>query len=112
MSDESGSHSAVLVAIQSLGAAMLARIDAMDAKIQAISPLVAEHGIHREAQAEAVRDHENRLRMIESTRMAAADVAKLEDRVRELEKWRWLVLGAAVAGGGGAAALARAVLGH
>lgn len=52
-------------------------------------------------------DHEARLRALEarpdnSRELAehAADLAQVTNRVATLEKWRWLITGAAAAGGG------------
>lgn len=48
-----------------------------------------------------IDDHETRLRQLEQREDGSADVADLELRMRDLERWRWSV-GTLLAGGGGA----------
>ena len=119
MNDETGSHSAVLSAIQALGARVADELAAVRSQLATIAPLVAEHAIHREAQAEAVKDHEARIRVVEAMTAKAptADVAdRLDIRLRRLEDWRWLVvgiaIGASVLGGGTGAIIVKAMAGH
>ena len=117
--DETGSHSAVLAAIHALGARVADELGAVRSQLATIAPLVAEHSIHREAQADAVKDHETRIRAVEvviAKAPTADGVGLLDTRVRRLEDWRWLVVGVAIGaslvGGGTGALIVKAMASH
>lgn len=56
-------------------------------------------------------DHEGRLRAIEEIVLPADKLADRDRRIRSLEQFKWLLAGAALAGGGSAGAVAAKFLG-
>ena len=60
------------------------------------------------------RDHEARLRQLEAHDVASlkATITELTSAVEGLQRWRWLITGAAAAAGGGIGAITTALANH
>lgn len=61
--------------------------------IESVSNLSKITANHDQLLTKLVDDHEQRIRLLEKCALASEQVAKLEIRVRELENWRWYILG-------------------
>ena len=69
--------------------------------IRSLSSITANHDI---LLTKLIDDHEQRIRLLEKCALAASQLEKLhtlqseqEKRIRELENWRWYIIGIATA---------------
>lgn len=69
-----------------------------------------QHDTHRETQGRQIDDHEARIRGLEGSALRGEDAASIKARVTDLEKFKWLLVGAALLGGGAAGSIAHAFL--
>lgn len=61
--------------------------------IRSLSAITANHDI---LLTKLIDDHEQRIRLLEKCAQAQNIIPDLEKRIRELENWRWYVIGIAV----------------
>ena len=61
--------------------------------IKSLSTITANHDV---IITRLIDDHEQRLRLLEKCSLASTKVEQMELRIRELENWRWYVVGIAV----------------
>jgi len=61
--------------------------------IKSLSTITANHDI---IITRLIDDHESRIRLLEKCSLASNKVDQMEIRIRELENWRWYVVGIAV----------------
>lgn len=52
-------------------------------------------------------DHEDRLRALEANTATSDDIVQISARTTALEQWKWVAVGAALAGGGVSTAVAQ-----
>jgi hypothetical protein len=61
--------------------------------IRSLSAITANHDI---LLTKLIDDHEQRIRLLEKCAIASEKIETVEQRVRDLENWRWYVIGIAV----------------
>jgi hypothetical protein len=61
--------------------------------IRSLSQITANHDV---LLTKLIDDHEQRIRLLEKCALATTVIEHMEKRVRELENWRWYVIGIAV----------------
>jgi hypothetical protein len=105
------------VSFATLSATLGTKLDGVAAAVDSLATAVStQHGDHegrmrllegRPAPDKDLSDHEARLRVLEARPIDPS----IPGRVRALERFRWLVTGAAAAGGGVVGGIVTAILG-